>query len=265
MITPVSRRISSRSAGEIRALESAASMKAVIVIPARWASTRFPGKPLAPIAGVSLIRRVHDRAAMVPGAAAVYVATDDERIASHIREFGGNVLQPEGDFQTGTDRIAAAVRLLPAGFDQIINVQGDEPLIDTDSVRRVIEALQAERIDIATLASPIETDEEYASRDVVKVVTDLAGDALYFSRAPIPFGSREMALRHIGLYGYQTEALLRFASLPQTPLERAESLEQLRALQNGFKIRVLHTDKPHLGVDRPEDVLRVESELAKLR
>ena len=97
------------------------------------------------------------------------------------------------------------------------------------------------------------------------LVTDLSGDALYFSRAPIPHGSRETALRHIGLYGYQTKALLRFASLPQTPLERAESLEQLRALQNGFKIRVLHTDKPHLGVDRPEDVLRVESELAKLR
>jgi 3-deoxy-manno-octulosonate cytidylyltransferase (CMP-KDO synthetase) len=240
-------------------------MKAVIVIPARWASTRFPGKPLTPIAGVSLIRRVHDRAATVRGAAAVYVATDDERIARHVTEFGGHVLQPEGDFETGTDRIAAAVRLLPTDFDQIINVQGDEPLIDTESVDRVIRALQREPIDIATLASPIESDEEYTSRDVVKVVTDLTGDALYFSRAPIPFGSREMARRHIGLYGYQTEALLRFASLPQTPLERAESLEQLRALQNGFRIRVLHTDKPHLGVDRPEDVVRVESELAKLR
>lgn len=240
-------------------------MKAVILIPARWASTRFPGKPLTPIAGVSLIRRVFDRAVTVRGASAVYVATDDDRIASHVREFGGNVLQPEGDFQTGTDRIAAAVRLLPSGFDQVINVQGDEPLIDTDSVDRVIHALQNEPIDIATLSSPIETDEEYTSRDVVKVVTDLSGYALYFSRAPIPFGSRDTARRHIGLYGYQTKALLRFASLPQTPLERAESLEQLRALQNGFKIRVLHTDKPHLGVDRPEDVLRVESELAKLR
>jgi 3-deoxy-manno-octulosonate cytidylyltransferase (CMP-KDO synthetase) len=240
-------------------------MKAVIVIPARWASTRFPGKPLAPIAGVSLIRRVYERAMTVRGASAVYVATDDDRIGAHVEEFGGRVLRPEGDFQTGTDRIAASVALLRESIDQVINVQGDEPLIDTTSVDRVIETLQTVEIDIATLASPIETDEEYASRDVVKVVTDLAGNALYFSRSPIPFGSRDASRRHIGLYGYQTASLLRFASLPQTRLERAESLEQLRALENGLKIRVLHTDRPHLGVDRPEDVLRVESELAKLR
>jgi 3-deoxy-manno-octulosonate cytidylyltransferase (CMP-KDO synthetase) len=240
-------------------------MKAVIVIPARWASTRFPGKPLAPIAGVSLIRRVYERATGSRAADEVYVATDDDRIAEHVRAFGGRVLEPEGDFQTGTDRIAAAVGLLRARPDQVINVQGDEPLIDIRSVDAVIAALQSAPVDVVTLSCPIETDEEYTSRDVVKVVTDLAGDALYFSRAPIPHGSRAGARRHIGLYGYQTAALLRWAALPQTPLERAESLEQLRALQNGFKIRVLHTDKPHLGVDRPEDVQRIEAELAKLR
>ncbi|HUP45991.1 MAG TPA: 3-deoxy-manno-octulosonate cytidylyltransferase [Thermoanaerobaculia bacterium] len=241
-------------------------MKAVILIPARWASTRFPGKPLVAIAGVSLIRRVYERAAGVERASAVYVATDDDRIADHVSAFGGGVLRPEGDFQTGTDRIAAAVRLLGDEFDQVVNVQGDEPLLDAGAVGRVIETLQREEeVDIATLASPIGNEEEYRSRDVVKVVTDLAGNALYFSRAPIPFGSRDEARRHIGLYGYQTRALLRFAELPQTSLERAESLEQLRALENGLKIRVLHTDKPHLGVDRPEDVLRVESEIAKLR
>lgn len=240
-------------------------MKAVIVIPARWASTRFPGKPLVEIAGVSLIQRVHERALAVPNAGAVYVATDDDRIAAHVESFGGRVLRPEGDFQTGTDRIAAAVRLLSEQPDQVINVQGDEPLIDTSAVARVVDVLQKEDADIATLASPIETDDEYMSRDVVKVVADLRGNALYFSRAPIPFGSRHDARRHIGLYGYQTQALLRFSALPASALERAESLEQLRALQNGLKIRVLHTDKPHLGVDRPEDVLRVESELAKLR
>ena len=240
-------------------------MKAVIVIPARWASTRFPGKPLADIAGVSLIRRVHDRATGSRRADAIYVATDDDRIAQHVESFGGRVLRPQGDFQTGTDRIAAAVQSLGTMPDQVVNVQGDEPLIDMSSVDAVIEVLQKEAVDIATLASPIASDEEYASRDVVKVVTDLAGNALYFSRSPIPHGSRGDGRRHIGLYGYQTSALLRFASLPQTPLERAESLEQLRALQNGFKIRVLHTDKPHLGVDRPEDVLRIEAELAKLR
>ena len=120
-----------------------------------------------------------------------------------------------------------------------------------------------EGVDMATLSCPIETEEEFLSRDVVKVVTAVDGDALYFSRAPIPFGSRAIAQRHIGLYGYRTPVLRSLAMLPPSPLERAESLEQLRALQNGFKIRVVQTDKPHLGVDRPEDVARVESELAK--
>ena len=258
--------MSSRSGREIVALESAASvMKAVIVIPARWGSTRFPGKPLVPIAGVSLIRRVYERATMSRRADAVYVATDDERIASHVSDFGGRTLQPEGDFQTGTDRIAAAIRMLDGGVDQIVNVQGDEPLIDMRSVDSVIEVLQSDGVDMATLSCPIETSEELSSRDVVKVVTDIRGDALYFSRSPIPYGPLELARRHVGLYGYQSAALTALASLPQTPLELAESLEQLRALQNGFKIRVLHTDKPHLGVDRPEDVHRVEAELAKLR
>ena len=240
-------------------------MKAVIVIPARWASTRFPGKPLAPIAGVSLIQRVYERAVESRRASAVYVATDDERIFDHVRGFGGNAVRPEGDFATGTDRISAAVRLLDSSYDQVLNVQGDEPLIEMRSVDRVIQVLQSDRVDMATLACPIDSDEEYQSRDVVKVVTDLRGDALYFSRAPIPHGSRETARRHVGLYGYQTEVLHRFARMEPSALERAESLEQLRALQNGLKIRVLHTDKPHLGVDRPEDVLRVEAELEKLR
>jgi 3-deoxy-manno-octulosonate cytidylyltransferase (CMP-KDO synthetase) len=234
-------------------------MKAVIVIPARWASTRFPGKPLAMIAGVSLIQRVYERAVRSRLASAVYVATDDARIASHVESFGGLVLQPEGDFQSGTDRIAAAVRLLPSPYDAIVNVQGDEPLIDPAVIDQLIDALSAS--DMATLACPLLTDEEFAARDIVKVVTDLSGHALYFSRAPI--GSRPSALRHIGIYGYRAEALARFTTLAPAPLERAESLEQLRALQNGMRIRVLLTDKPHLGVDRPEDVGRVEGELGR--
>lgn len=221
------------------------------------------------IAGVSLIQRVYERAVTSRGARAVYVATDDARIAEHIASFGGKFVQPEGDFQTGTDRIAAALPLIEAAesnrFGRVVNVQGDEPLIDVASIDGIFEALATTGADIATLACPLETDEEYANRDVVKVVTTLEGDALYFSRAPIPYGGRELARRHVGLYGYQSAALTRFASLPQSPLERSESLEQLRALQNGFRIRVLHTSAPHLGVDRPEDVLRVESELAKLR
>jgi 3-deoxy-manno-octulosonate cytidylyltransferase (CMP-KDO synthetase) len=241
-------------------------MRTLIVIPARWGSSRFPGKPLAPIAGVSLIRRVVDRALQSRRATAVYVATDDERILGHVSEHGGKAVRPDGDFATGTDRIAAALPIIealePLPFDVIVNVQGDEPLIDIASVDALVDRLETSPVGIATLACPLETDEEFHARDVVKVVTDSLGNAIYFSRAAI--GSRETALRHVGVYAYRRAALERFVALEQSSLERAESLEQLRALQHGFRIAVSRTAKPHLGVDRPEDVARVESELAKL-
>jgi 3-deoxy-manno-octulosonate cytidylyltransferase (CMP-KDO synthetase) len=237
-------------------------MRSVIVIPARWASTRFPGKPLAQIAGTSLIQRVYDRAVRSKRATAVYVATDDDRIEQHVRGFGGRVLRPEGDFQTGTDRIAAALRLSGDAYDVVVNVQGDEPLIDIGNVDELVDLLARNATEMATMACPLSTDEEFQARDVVKVVLDDHSNALYFSRAPV--GSRETVLRHIGVYAYRRDALEGFVALPQSPLERAESLEQLRALEHGFKIAVLHTPKPHLGVDRPEDVARVESELARL-
>ena len=231
----------------------------MIVIPARWGSSRFPGKPLAPIAGVSLIQRVYERATKSSRANAVYVATDDERIFSHVEGFGGKVVQPHGDFQSGTDRIAAALPFIEtkesAQFDLIVNVQGDEPLIDMTSVDALIERAAP----IGTLASAFETEEEFLARDIVKVVVDANGNALYFSRAPI--GSRETALRHVGVYAYRRETIQQFVSLPQSPLELAESLEQLRALQNGIPIAVVRTARPHLGVDRPEDVARVERAL----
>jgi len=241
-------------------------MRAVIVIPARYGSTRFPGKPLVPIAGVSLIRRVYERAATSQLANAVYVATDDDRIFGHVAEFGGKAVKPDGEFATGTDRIAAALPIIESidgqPFDLVVNVQGDEPMIDIASVDALIHRLSTSISGMATLACPLETDEEYHARDVVKVVVDSMGNALYFSRAAI--GSRETALRHIGVYAYRRTVLERFVALPASSLERAESLEQLRALQQGFKIAVLQTNKPHLGVDRPEDVARVESELARL-
>jgi 3-deoxy-manno-octulosonate cytidylyltransferase (CMP-KDO synthetase) len=225
------------------------------------------------IAGVSLIQRVYERAAMCARASAVYVATDDDRIAEHVVSFGGRVVRPAGEFQSGTDRIAASLDLLDQPYDHIVNVQGDEPLIDVSSVDKIFVTLSMSGVDMATLSCPIETDEEFQSRDVVKVVTAVDGDALYFSRAPIPFFAATTAgapapspatrQRHIGLYGYQAGVLRALAMLPPSSLERAESLEQLRALQNGFKIRVVQTEKPHLGVDRPEDVARVESELAR--
>lgn len=212
------------------------------------------------IAGVPLIERVVQRAVQSQRASAVYVATDDARIAHHVESFGGRVLQPAGDFQSGTDRIAAAVAMIETPYEIVINVQGDEPLLDPAVVDRLIDALAA-GAQMATLACPLTRDEEFTARDVVKVVTDLDGNALYFSRAPI--GSRDTALRHIGVYGYRIDALRRFTSLEPSPLERAESLEQLRALQNGIHIRVLRTTKPHLGVDRPEDVAIVEAELSR--
>jgi 3-deoxy-manno-octulosonate cytidylyltransferase (CMP-KDO synthetase) len=240
-------------------------MRSVIVIPARWGSTRFPGKPLAPIAGVSLIQRVYARARASTRASAVYVATDDERIFGHVLEFGGKAVRPEGDFTTGTDRIAAALPLIEdlegAPFDIIVNVQGDEPLIDISSVDALIERLETTPSGMATLACPLESEDEFHARDVVKVVTDALGNAIYFSRAAI--GSREVSLRHIGVYAYRRAVLERFVALEPSPLERAESLEQLRAIQHGFRIAVSRTTKPHLGVDRPEDVARVESELGK--
>jgi 3-deoxy-manno-octulosonate cytidylyltransferase (CMP-KDO synthetase) len=238
-------------------------MRSVIVIPARWGSSRFPGKPLAPIAGVSLIQRVYERAVKSARATATYIATDDDRILDHVRAFGGKVVKPEGDFQSGTDRIAAALPLIeaqePAPFDLIINVQGDEPLIDIASVDRLIEKLETSPSGLATLASPLESEEEFHARDVVKVVRDAVGNGLYFSRAPI--GSRETALRHIGVYAYRRAVLERFVALPPSTLELAESLEQLRAIQNGMRISVLETTRAHLGVDRPEDVARVEEAL----
>lgn len=229
----------------------------VAFIPARFASTRFPGKPLADIDGRPMIEHVYRRAAAASSVAEVIVATDDLRIATRVNEFGGRVRLTKATHQSGTDRLAEIV----AGMDVdiVVNVQGDEPLIDPDSVDEVIDVLQTTGVDIATLACALEA-EEINARDVVKVVTALDGDALYFSRAPLAG-----AQRHVGLYGYQTSVLRRLAALPPSPLERAESLEQLRALQNGLKIRVVQTTKAHLGVDRPEDIARVETELAKSR
>ena len=241
-------------------------MEAVIVIPSRWGSTRFPGKPLARIAGQTLIAHVIGRAKRSRRASAVWVATDDERIAEEAAANGARAVLPAGEHQSGTDRIAAAIAEIEEAegrsFSQVINVQGDEPLLDADLVDRMIVVLQSETIDIATLSCPLRSEDEYRDPNVVKVVVDQSGNALYFSRAPIPTGEWSLGRRHIGVYGFQTESLRRFASLPPSSLETSERLEQLRALENGLTIRVLETDVPHPGVDRPEDVQKIERELA---
>ena len=231
-------------------------------IPARYGSTRLPGKPLALIAGRPMIEHVYERVAQARGLARVVVLTDDERIAEVVEGFGGAWEMTPADCASGTDRIAWAAR----GWDEravraVINIQGDEPLIDPDGISRVAEHLAAHPEDpIVTLATPA-APEEMENPNAVKVVTDRAGAALYFSRAPIPYRRQEGgfgALKHLGIYGYQRAALLRLAGLPPTPLEQSEALEQLRALENGLAIRVLTVGRGSLGVDTEEDLVRVE-------
>jgi len=233
-------------------------------IPARYGSTRLPGKPLLPIAGRPMIEHVYTRVARARGLDRVVVLTDDERIARAVDAFGGEWEMTPADCASGTDRIAWAASRWSARA--VINVQGDEPLIDPEGVSRIAAHLAAAPEDpVVTLATPA-SPEEMENPNAVKVVLTRDGSALYFSRAPIPYPRQYPGqdggfapLKHLGLYGYQREALMRLAALAPTPLERSESLEQLRALENGIPIRVLVVDRGSFGVDTAEDLERVES------
>lgn len=234
-------------------------MKSVVVIPAREQSERLPGKPLADICGKPMIVHVLERAREARGIERVLVATDSERIAAAVRAAGGEAVMTGADCASGTDRCAEAARGLE-GAEVVINVQGDEPLLDPLAIERLLEAFEAPEVRMATLARPLEP-EERENPHVVKVVRDLRGDALYFSRASIPHPRREGVdpLAHVGIYGYRRDFLEHFASLPPTPLERTEGLEQLRALEHGHRIRVLVTSYRSIGVDTPEDLERVRA------
>jgi 3-deoxy-manno-octulosonate cytidylyltransferase (CMP-KDO synthetase) len=229
-------------------------------IPARYGSTRLPGKPLLPIAGRPMIEHVYTRVARARGLDRVVVLTDDERIAEAVERFGGEWQMTPEDCASGTDRIAWAARSWNASA--VINVQGDEPLIDPEGISRIAGHLAASPGDpVVTLATPAEPG-EMNNPNAVKVVLARDGSALYFSRSPIPYQRQPggaAPLKHLGIYGYQREALLRLAGLPPTPLERSESLEQLRALENGIPIRVLVVDRGSFGVDTAEDLERVET------
>ncbi|HSK76626.1 MAG TPA: 3-deoxy-manno-octulosonate cytidylyltransferase [Thermoanaerobaculia bacterium] len=229
-------------------------------IPARYGSARLPGKPLLPIAGRPMIEHVYTRVARARGLDRVVVLTDDERIARAVEAFGGEWEMTPPDCSSGTDRIAWAARQWDAAA--VINIQGDEPLIDPEAISRVAGHLAAHPEDpVVTLATPAEAD-EMGNPNAVKVVLAQDGSALYFSRSPIPYPRQEGAaapLKHLGIYGYQREALLLLAGLPPTPLERSESLEQLRALENGIPIRVLVLERGSFGVDTAEDLERVEA------
>jgi len=205
-----------------------------------------------------MIEHVYRRASDARGVSQVLVATDDERIAAAVEAFGGMVAMTRRDHRTGTDRLAEVAAALEC--DLVVNVQGDEPLIAPEMIAEAIDPLTADpAVTMTTLRRRIESPEDLASRHVVKVVVDRHGDALYFSRAPIP--SAGPAFKHVGLYAYRRAFLLTFAGLPQTPLEIAESLEQLRALEHGFRIRTVETDYDSIGVDTPEDLERVRVQL----
>lgn len=234
-------------------------MKIACVIPARYGSTRLPGKPLADIAGKPMIQRVYEQVSKAQIISQVIVATDDQRVFDTVTSFGGEVMMTRADHPTGTDRLAE-VAAAYTDIDVIINVQGDEPLIDPAVIDELAELfITRENLTMATVGSPL-LEEEYDEPSAVKVVVNQKGDALYFSRSLIPYPRNPFvtpALKHVGIYGYGREFLLTYAKLTPTPLEQTESLEQLRALENGYTIAVIKTDKRFVGVDTPDDLARV--------
>jgi len=238
-------------------------MSVVAIIPARYASTRFPGKPLVDIAGKPMIQHVYERTLQASTVKRVIIATDDQRIYDAVIAFGGEAQMTRDDHPSGTDRLAEVAARIDA--ELVVNVQGDEPLIDPQMIDAAVAPLVADAsIEMGTLCTALTDQAEYASPNVVKVVADRAGFALYFSRSPIPCG-RDLAAgaippgaaKHVGLYVYRRDFLLTYPILPETPLEQLEKLEQLRALEHGHRIRVVATDKTSIGVDVPEDVDKV--------
>ena len=231
------------------------------VIPARYASTRFPGKSLANLDSRTILEHVYERASMARYLGPIVIATDDQRIYDAARGFGARVKMTREDHLSGTDRVAEVASAFD-DVDLVVNVQGDEPLIDPGAIdAAILPLLEEPAIPMGTLKKRIEDPREVSDPNVVKVVTDRFGNAIYFSRSTIPHAGPHAApalYKHIGLYVYRRNFLLRYSELPVGPLERAERLEQLRAIENGFKIRVVETDYESLGVDTPADLERVQ-------
>jgi len=241
--------------------------KVAVVIPSRYASTRLPAKPLHPIAGKPLVQHVWERCARAKGIDKVIVATDDMRIAEAAFAFGAEVAMTSPKHRSGTDRVAEVAKKL-AGFTHIINVQGDEPLVDPTVVSKLAASMAKDRkIEMITSASVFTAEDDLANPNMVKVVLDRESNGLYFSRSTIPYvrgdGLRPAFYRHQGIYGYTTKFLLQFVKWKPGILEQAESLEQLRALENGAKIRVVLAKHAAVSVDTPEDVTAVERILAR--
>jgi 3-deoxy-manno-octulosonate cytidylyltransferase (CMP-KDO synthetase) len=251
-------------------------MNITAIIPARYGSTRFPGKALADLGGKPMIQHVYERTSRASHLSQVIVATDDQRIAEAVIRFGGVVAMTAATHETGTDRLAEVAQGLDA--DLIVNVQGDEPLIEAAMIDQAVAPFLTDRdLQMGTLKCRISCLHDFLSPNVVKVVTDQAGNALYFSRSPLPFfrdkwqdlkdeafaSGRLLCYKHVGLYVYQRDFLIKYAALPQTPLEMAEKLEQLRALENGVRIKVVETEFESLGVDTPEDLNKARERMHK--
>jgi len=233
--------------------------RALAVIPARYGSSRFPGKPLAEIAGLPMILHVARRAAKIRGIDEVVVATDDRRIFDVVLEDGIAAEMTSGDHETGTSRVAEVARRRRFGI--VLNIQGDEPLLPVAAVGRLVDHMRtSRRTMMATLASPHSGGEDAGRADVVKVAVDRNGDALYFSRSAIPHGSGSF-LHHIGIYAFRRAFLIKYPSLPRGPFEKSERLEQLRALENGYRVHVISCRARSFGVDRPADIKRVEKRI----
>lgn len=248
-------------------------MKFIGIIPARYASTRFPGKPLALLGGKPVIQHVYEKVAAVLEAA--YVATDDERIYDAVKSFGGQVVITRTDHKSGTDRIEEAIEKIGGEWDVVVNVQGDEPFVAKSQLDTICHCFDDPTTQIATLGKPFESMEAVQNPNSPKIVVDNMGFAMYFSRSVIPYvrGKEESSwlthypfLKHLGIYAYRKDVLRQVTQLPQSSLEIAESLEQLRWLQNGFKIKVGTTDVETVGIDTPQDLERAEEFLkAQLR
>lgn len=244
-------------------------MNVIGMIPARYKSSRFPGKPLALILGKSLIQHTYENTKRCKELKAVIVATDDERIFEHVRGFQGDVVMTSPDCLTGTDRLCEVVRKDPQfnQYDIIINVQGDVPCLEPEVITQLIEALRNDpEAVLATPVTLIRSQEELQNPSVVKCVKDLNSNALYFSRSVIPGGKKQPEYyHHVGIYAFRREFLLKYAELSPTPLQLAEDLEQLKVLEHGYKIKVVIVDADYFGVDHPEDIQRVEKILRKER
>jgi 3-deoxy-manno-octulosonate cytidylyltransferase (CMP-KDO synthetase) len=231
------------------------------IIPARYCSSRFPGKPLAPLLGKPMIQWVYERALQATLLEEIIIATDDRRIFDAARSFGAEARMTSGGHRSGTERAAEVAASLNTPL--IVNIQGDEPLLEGTMIDKLIESLQEETIPMATLALKVYEMDKIFDRNLVKVVKDSEGFALYFSRSPIPNMAKDYFWLHIGIYGYQRDFLREFPSLQATRLEKTEKLEQLRALENGFRIKVVETECVTLSVDTPTDIIKVEKFLMK--